>query len=133
METKKKRVRNAEKILSCNGKKIIRCAIVALVAVMSFTSCSEVEYESEMPYATQVKAAKAVINESIVCGILDAKGQDVYNEICSYPTPSLDRLVELIEECEQEDSFYDTVGEGDAWEYYRNVVLSQREQSVNND
>lgn len=133
METKKKRVRNAEKILSCNGKKIIRCAIVALVAVMSFTSCSEAEYESEVPYVTQVKAAKAVINESIVCGILDAKGQDVYNEICSYPTPSLDRLVELIEECEQEDSFHDTVGEGDAWEYYRNVVLSQREQSVNND
>lgn len=72
----------------------------------------------------QIAACEKVLDECVGCGILDYKGVKAYRKIAKHP--SVARYMELIEECENEDNFYDTVGEGDAWCDYCDYVLSPR-------
>lgn len=72
----------------------------------------------------QIATCERVLDECVECGILDYKGVKAYRKIAKHP--SVARYMELIEECENEESFYDTVGEGDAWCDYCDYVLSPR-------
>lgn len=72
----------------------------------------------------QIAACEKVLDECVECGILDYKGVKAYRKIAKHP--SVARYMELIEECENEESFYDTVGEGDAWCDYCDYALSPR-------
>lgn len=141
-----------ELILTCNGKKIIRYTSAVLLA-LALTGCAKSEnkqpvtYDARMVYADtaidftpakknveygvmndhnpiQIATCEKVLDECVECGILDYKGVKAYRKIAKHP--SVDRYMELIEECENEESFYDTVGEGDAWCDYCDYVLSPR-------
>lgn len=72
----------------------------------------------------QIATCEKLLDECVACGILDSKGIKAYRKIAK--RPSVARYMELIEECENEENFYDTVGEGDAWCDYCDYVLAPR-------
>ncbi len=72
----------------------------------------------------QIATCEKLLDECVEAGILDRKGVKVYRKIAKHP--SVARYMELIEECENENTFYDTVGEGDAWCDYCDYVLTPR-------
>lgn len=72
----------------------------------------------------QIATCEKLLDECVTCGILDSKGIKAYRKIAK--RPSVARYMELIEECENEENFYDTVGEGDAWCDYCDYVLAPR-------
>ena len=72
----------------------------------------------------QIAICEQVLNGCIEADILDRKGVKVYRKIAKHP--SVARYMELIEECENETVFYDTVGECDAWLDYCDYVLAPR-------
>lgn len=141
-----------ELILTCKGKKIIRYTSAMLLA-LTLTGCTKSEskqpvtYDARMVYVDkpvdfspakknvecgvmndhnpiQIATCEKLLDECVECGILDRNGQKVYRKIKN--SPSVSRYMELIEECENEENFYDTVGEGDAWCDYCDYVLSPR-------
>lgn len=78
--------------------------------------------------ANQVKAMRLAICEGVLdecakCGVLDSKGVARYKQLRKQQ--SLAQYVELINECESEDAFYDTVGETDTYQDYVDNVLSE--------
>lgn len=145
-----------ELILTCKGKKIIRYTSVMLLALAlvgcnksesKMEHPQELTYDARMVYCDtvidftpakknveygimsdhnpiQIAACEKVLDECVACGILDSKGVKAYHKIAKHP--SVARYMELIEECENEENFYDTVGEGDAWCDYCDYVLSPR-------
>lgn len=72
----------------------------------------------------QIAICEQVLNACIEAEILDSKGVKIYRKIAK--NPSVTRYMELIEECESEVVFYDTVGELDAWLDYCDQVLAPR-------
>lgn len=146
-----KRIRikiNGVKIMSVNGKRIMRLVAMLVfgVAVVSCNSPKNVGYCAKLvkdnggvvcahykplydysaandTNAVQIKVCQTVLNECVECGILDAKSVAKINAV-----PSVNNYMELIDECAENDIFYDTVAEGDAWCIYVETVLQPREQ-----
>ena len=149
------RIRRAEKILSCNGKRIIRYAIAVIMAAM-FVNCDNgnasarnrekrdtvfdarlvtpIDYDPARESAKfgvcndtnpiQVIICEKLLDECVRCGILDNGGIRAYERIRR--CPSVSWYMELVDECEKEDIFYDTVGGGDTWCDYCEYVLAPR-------
>lgn len=141
------------KILSVSGRKITRLAVMlAFGAVMAACGKSggypaklvqqpdtawSVQYcEPLRAYSVendtdsvQVSVCQAMLQECAECGILDASGVKCFQSINAHP--SVNRYMELIDECTQEENFYDTVAEGDAWCDYLNLVIEPREALCN--
>lgn len=142
------------RILSCKGKKITRYTFAAML-VASLVSCSSCQSESqletpqEVTYDSllrpvdcsdamknvelgvfsdtnriQLATCEKLLDECVEAGILDKRGVKAYRKIAKHP--SVSRYMELIDECVNENTFYDTVGEGDAWCDYCDYVLSPR-------
>lgn len=101
-----------------NQQEYRRSGDCPLIATYGLTKCFQ-DYDS-----IQIAACEKVLDECVKCEILDDKGVEVYRKIAE--NPSVARYVELIEECTMEDTFYDTVGEGDAWCDYCDYVLAPR-------
>lgn len=141
-----------ELILTCKGKQIIRYTSAVLLA-LALVGCNpnenkhkaaqEVTYDGllrpidftpakkNVEYGImsdtnpiQIATCEKLLDECVACGILDGKGVKAYRKIAK--RPSVARYMELIEECENEENFYDTVGEGDAWCDYCDYVLAPR-------
>lgn len=74
--------------------------------------------------STQLAICEEVLDGCIEAGVLDASGVERYRVLRSLRFVS--HYIELITECEQEDIFYDTVGESDAWYDYVHCVLAPR-------
>lgn len=72
----------------------------------------------------QLAICEQLLDECVEDSVLDDKGIQAYNTIRK--NPSVERYIELIGECEREESFYDTIGEGDAWLDYVVGVLEPR-------
>lgn len=72
----------------------------------------------------QIDICKRLLSECVDANILDAYGADVFYRINE--NPSVSRYMGLIEECEAEENFYDTVGSGDTWLQYCQYVLDPR-------
>lgn len=142
--------RAAEKIMSVSGRKVVRYCFAAAF-FCTLTACGskantatgydariveprDTDVQVWINYvqtygiqndtaAAKIKACEQVLNECVEARILDANGVAAYKRISQ--APSVAQYVELISECEQEDNFYDTVGEGDAWYDYCDLVLNQ--------
>ena len=115
-------------------------AIVACLAFASFIGCSANGNQiSTTPHNTdsvakikpisdtdslQLDVCKRLLSECVAANILDAYGLYVYYGIVK--NPSVAKYMELIEECEREENFYDTVGSGDTWLEYCQYVLEPR-------
>lgn len=116
-------------------------AIVVCLTFASFVGCSANGNQiSTTPHKTdsvavikadandtdslQLDICKRLLSECVDANILDAYGADVFYRINK--NPSVSRYMELIEECESEDNFYDTVGSGDTWLQYCQYVLDPR-------
>lgn len=72
----------------------------------------------------QLNICERLLDECAEAGILDYKGVCAYRKISH--NPSVSRYMELIDECEYEENFYDTVGSGDTWCLYVHYVLDPR-------
>ena len=72
----------------------------------------------------QLNICERLLDECAEAGILDYKGVCAYRKISH--NPSVSRYMELIDECECEENFYDTVGSGDTWCLYVHYVLDPR-------
>lgn len=72
----------------------------------------------------QLKVCEDLLQECENAELLDAKGVKRFHEIQA--NPNVPEYIELISECEAEDNFYDTVGEGDTWCIYLHFVLQPR-------
>lgn len=72
----------------------------------------------------QLKICEDLLDECVNAGILDYKGVLAYRKISH--NPSVSRYMELIDECEREENFYDTIGSGDTWCLYVHYVLDPR-------
>jgi hypothetical protein len=72
----------------------------------------------------QLAICERLLDECVRDSMLDDKGAQMYHTIRK--NPSVERYIELISECEREDNFYDTIGEGDAWLDYVVGVLEPR-------
>lgn len=137
-----------ERILSVNGKKITRYAVVFLCAMLALTSCSKENKgcparmvaqeniscmaDTVMPSDTdsaQIAICQKLLTECAECGILDKAGKRVFKQINRHP--SVSRYMELIDECTNEDSFADTVMEGDTWQEYVEYVITPRQEWCN--
>lgn len=137
-----------ERILSVNGKKITRYAVVFLCAMLALTSCGKESKgyparmvaqenmscmaDTVMPSdtdSTQIAICQKLLNECAECGILDKAGKRVFKSINRHP--SVSRYMELIDECTNEDSFADTVMEGDTWQDYVEYVIVPRQEWCN--
>lgn len=137
-----------ERILSVNGKKITRYAMILLCAMLALSSCSKENKgyparmvaqenvscmaDTVMPSdtdSTQIAICQKLLNECAECGILDKAGKRVFKQINRHPNVS--RYMELIDECTNEDSFADTVMEGDAWQNYVEYVIVPRQEWCN--
>ena len=150
----RKRIKHyAVRLVSCSGKKLVRYAFAAalFVSVFGMSACgknkteihdvqivqndSAAEAMAWRQYciangmyndtcAVQLRICEKLLDECAEAGVLDKRGVQVYKKIAKHP--SVEKYIELIYECEQEDSFYDTVGEGDTWCDYCDLVLSPR-------
>lgn len=150
----RKRFRHtAVRLVSCSGKKLVRYAFAAALFVSVFGMCacgkskadgysarivqsdSAAEAMAWKQYcvytgmyndtcAVQLRICEKLLDECAEAGILDKRGIKVYKKIAKHP--SVEKYIELIEECENESTFYDTVGEGDAWCDYCDFVLTPR-------
>lgn len=139
-----------ERIMSVNGKRITRYAVMFLCAMLSFSSCAKtnkgyvarmVENDSVPCYITdsvampsdtdsaQIAICQKLLKECAECGILDKAGQRVFASINK--RPSVMRYMELINECTFEDIFADTVMEGDTWQEYVEYVITPRQEWCN--
>lgn len=126
---------------------IVICSTCALmVAISVLCSCTVTADKNHMPTvdarlytvttsktlsdvvndtaAAQLAICEQVLNECVKCGVLDAKGVQAYNRLKTQK--SVAAYIELIAECEQEENFYDTIGNGDAWCNYVWHVLEPR-------
>ena len=72
----------------------------------------------------QLNICERLLDECVNAGILDYNGVRAYREITH--NPSVSRYMELIDECEREENFYDTIGSGDTWCQYVQYVLDPR-------
>lgn len=72
----------------------------------------------------QLATCERLLDECVRDSMLDDNGVQMYHTIRK--NPSVERYIELISECEREESFYDTIGEGDAWLEYVVGVLEPR-------
>lgn len=139
-----------ERILSVSDKRITRYAVVFLCAMLALSSCGKankgyvarvVENDSLPCYITdstplpsdtdsaQIAICQQLLKECAECGILDKAGQRVFKSINKHPNVS--RYMELIDECTNEDSFADTVMEGDTWQEYVEYVITPRQEWCN--
>lgn len=129
-------VKTYEKVASCSGRKIRRLSLPVIAALIGFTSCASEagNYSEDWSNAVrQVEQAKtrdkieitqAVLVLAYKDGILDEGGKKCYHALIA-SNASLAQYMELVEECEREESFYDTVGGTDEWEKYVTVVLNK--------
>lgn len=131
-------VKTYEKVASCTGRKIKRLSLPVIAALIGFgfTSCTSEggNYSEDWSNAVrQVEQAKtrdkieitqAVLRVAYKDGILDEGGKKCYHALIA-SNASLAAYMELVEECEREESFYDTVGGTDEWEKYVTVVLNK--------
>lgn len=146
-----KRVRikkTASKIVSCCGREIVRYAFAAAL-VFNVAACDTPKpatnwdfgepSDSEVWYAYlckrgpqadtcayKLKACRVLLSQCAKDGILDARGKRAFDEISQ--RPSVSRYVALIEECVAEESFFDVVGETDAWAEYIEVIKGAYEE-----
>lgn len=146
---------NCVKIMSVSGRKITRLATMLVFGVVMMScDAKSGDYPAKMVAQTdtmtwsvqyyeplhaysvehdddsvQISVCKALLNECAECGILDANGIKAFNGIKA--NPSVNRYMELIDECEQEENFGDTVAEGDAWCDYLQLVIEPRVQLCN--
>lgn len=74
--------------------------------------------------AVQLGICESVLDECAKTGILDAKGVKAYKGLKK--RGSVYAYIELIAECENEENFFDTVGEMDLYENYVLGVLAPR-------
>lgn len=132
-------VKTYEKVASCSGRKIKRLSLPVIAALigLGFTSCASEagNYSEDWSNAVrQVEQAKtrdkieitqAVLRVAYKDGILDEGGKKCYHALLIANNASLAAYMELVEECEREESFYDTVGGTDEWEKYVTVVLNK--------
>lgn len=72
----------------------------------------------------QLNICERLLDECVEAGILDYKGVCAYRKISH--NPSVSRYMELIDECESKENFYDTIGSGDTWCLYVHYVLDPR-------
>lgn len=115
---------------------ILQCVVIVaygacalMVGVSMACSCNaQATPEPTTINADSVKQQLAIcerlLDECVEDSVLDDKGIQAYNTIRK--NPSVERYIELIGECECEESFYDTIGEGDAWLDYVVSVLEPR-------
>lgn len=108
--------------------------IIAATMLAALTSCCNgsnyaEDYHEMITRAEQaqvsnkIQYAQAVLMQAHKDGFLDDAG---YKRFCSLRAnnAALAYYVELIEECEREESFYDVVGSTDVWEAYATNVLN---------
>lgn len=129
-------VKSATKVISVKGKKILYFAFM-LVFVILFSNCQNETASEELEMTEQTELCPTyegnwaeyqtflcikLLDECTECGILDEAGIKRYNEIKNGEGLGLADYMELIEECKQEEMFFDTVGEGDAyWQWKEDV------------
>lgn len=138
--------RTAERILTATSMKIVRytaaCAILALTACQPQNSGTVVAYmptdctpddTAWVRYAAvngayndtaplRLSLCENVLKLCITAELLDSADVETYLQITA--APSAARYIELISECEAESTFYDTVGETDAYIDYCMYVLN---------
>lgn len=122
-------MRNLVHLLQCVA--IIVCGTCAVMVGTSVACYSHPNTTVIQPHATisdtdslQLDICKRLLGECVDANILDAYGTDMFYQITKHP--SVSRYMELIDECEAEDNFYDTVGSGDTWREYGEYVLAPR-------
>lgn len=122
---------------------IMSAAIVSLIGVSVYAQCTSRHNAATFAKAAtsvdsvevchtvvndtdrmQLNICERVLDECVNAEVLDYRGVKRYHEIMS--NPSVMQYIELIAECECEDKFHDTVGEGDAWCIYIHYVLEPR-------
>lgn len=144
-----------ELVAHSRSKKVI-CQVFAVALVLTFTSCKSESQQECLQNTTcptyavhndiainptiatknlaygimsdsnpiQIAFCEQVLDACVEAEMLDCKGMKTYRKIAKHP--SVTRYMELIEECENETTFYDTVGEVDAWFDYCDYVLVPR-------
>lgn len=104
---------------NCSGKSAQTYA--AKVDTTAYTQAHDIVNDTDK---VQLKICESLLDECVNAGILDYKGVCAYREISH--NPSVSRYMELIDECEREENFYDTIGSGDTWCLYVHYVLDPR-------
>ena len=122
-------MRNLVHLLQCVA--IIVCGTCAVMVGTSVACYSHPNTTVTQPHtpisdtdSLQLDICKRLLSECVDANILDAYGTDMFYQITKHP--SVSRYMELIDECEVEDNFYDTVGSGDTWREYGEYVLAPR-------
>lgn len=116
---------------------ILQCVVIVaygvcalMVGVSMACSCSTPDITPEPATIMsdsvehQLATCERLLDECVRDSMLDDNGVQMYHTIRK--NPSVERYIELISECEREDNFYDTIGEGDAWLDYVVSVLEPR-------
>lgn len=93
---------------------IAKCEVVSNDTIYTYVTAEQEELA--------VKVCKSVLDECRLVGVLDDAGLAAYAAINA--EPCVDKYIELIDECMNEDTFWDTVAEGDAYCSYQSVVLA---------
>lgn len=132
--------RKAKKILTCAAKRITFYALVGIVALVGLSSCKGTGCEDKtceradivqtpggdtlrfvgrwvpIQEYIQARACEVVLDLCEYDGILDKAGAEAYHRM-----KDSSQYIELIKECEKEDSFNDVIGGTDAYEHYLDV------------
>lgn len=103
---------------NCNGKSAQTCTAMADT---TYATAHDIVNATDK---VQLRICESLLDECMNAGILDYKGVCAYRKISH--NPSVSRYMELIDECEREENFYDTIGSGDTWCLYVHYVLDPR-------
>lgn len=112
---------------------VMACASVVAAQVTMCVAISGLKSEAVTTVPTDTAKAvlcEAVLDGCVEAGLLDEAGKVCYDSI--KVTRNVAAYMELIDEAQMEDCFYDTVGETDEWLDYILYVVEATDNDNNN-